>query len=154
MNVVGKNNNVTVSGKYKMLWHMNIGSISALKKVLQKLGMNAEQMDVIVENALVEVEDNMNDIIVIKSGTQWDKMKSVETIKLGQIVEESGMNSRGSVYTSVWYRYGNMMVKQANPSNKQDSPYTLTREFNEHSMIMKISTNNNETKAQIVFVRM
>merc|ERR1719370_2675076 len=98
-------------------------------------------------------EDNMNDTVVLKFGKEWSSTMCTEIVKLGQMLEEASFRPGGGMYSFVWYRYGNMMVKQAKPSNKSDKPYTVTREFTDKSMLTKFSADGNKCLAEVIFAR-
>ena len=147
------NNNVSISGKYKMLWHAQPDSFSNYNVFMKKLGMSEELVVLNMSNIHVQVEDNMNDTVVLKFGKEYASTSCTEVVRLGQIIEEASFRPGGGVYSFVWYRYGNMMVKQARPSDKSDNPYTITREFTEKSMLTKFSTDSNKCLAEVIFTR-
>ena len=147
------NNNITISGKYKFLWHSQVDSLSNYKLFMAKLGMSEDLVYLNMDNTHVQVEDTMHDSVVMKFGRDWTSSSCTEVVKLGQMVEEPSFRQGGGVYSFVWYRYGNMMVKQARPSDKRDNPYTISREFTDRAMITKFSTDNNTLTAQVVHLR-
>ena len=144
------NNNVTISGKYKLLWHSQPDSFSAYRLFMAKLGMSEELVYLNMNNIHAQVEDTMQDNVVLKFGSHWTTTQCIEVVKLGQMVEEPSFRQGGGVYSLVWYRYGNMMVKQARPSDKRDSPYTITREFTDSAMITTFSTDSNTLKVNMM----
>ena len=82
-----------------------------------------------------------------------------EIVNPGQIVEEimkSDNDSTNTGYSSVWYRYGNKLVKQARPwrNGGDASAYTLSREFTQDGMVSEFSTDNNNLKAVVFFKRL
>ena len=61
-----------------------------------------------------------------------------------------------SGYSSVWYRCGNQLVKQARPWSKAGdcSAYTVTRDFTGDGLVTTLTTDNNSLKAVVFFKRM
>ena len=147
------NNNVSISGKYKMVWHSQPESFPNYTVFMRKLGMSEDLMTFNMNNIYVHVQDNMNDTVVLKFGKEWSSTTCTEVVKLGQMLEEASFRPGGGLYSFVWYRYGNIMVKQARPSNKSDKPYTITREFTDKSMLTKFSTDGNKCLAEVIFAR-
>ena len=95
----------------------------------------------------------MQDTVVLKFGTEWNSLVCTEVVKLGQMMEEDSYVPGHGMYSFVWYRYGNMMVKQARPSDKRNNPYTITREFTDKFMLTKFSTDNNTLSAEVIYTR-
>ena len=92
----------------------------------------------------------MQDNLLLKFGSDRTSIQCTEVVKLGQMVEEPSFRQGGGMYSFVWYGYGNMMVKQARPSDKRDSPYTITREFTDSAMITTFSTDSNTLKVNMM----
>eukprot|EP00092_Neocalanus_flemingeri_P089926 GFUD01113878.1.p1 GENE.GFUD01113878.1~~GFUD01113878.1.p1 ORF type:complete len:153 (-),score=41.08 GFUD01113878.1:162-620(-) len=148
------NNNIEISGKYKFLWHSQSDSYTNYKVFMAKLGMGDDLAYLNQCLTHLQVEYAMQDTIVLKFGKDWDTVQCTEVVKPGQMVEEVSFRSGGGIYSCVWYRCGNMLVKQARPSDKRDTAYTITREFTERKMVTCFSTDKNTLKAEVVHTRM
>ena len=74
------NNNITISGKYKLLWHAQSDSLSNYKLFMRKLGMNENLVWLNMDNTHVQVEDNMQDTVVLKFGKAWDALQISEVV--------------------------------------------------------------------------
>ena len=86
------------------------------------------------------VQENINPKSCAQFCLTSGSSEVVEDIWPGRVVKEEG----GSV--SVWYRYGNKLVKQA--SKGKTPAHTVTREFTGTEMITSLSTDNNALKVR------
>ena len=83
------NNNISISGKYKLLWWDQDESFSQFKTFLMKIGL-VEELAYWNQNLVnLEVQDLMRDSsILLTFGFDWDRMNHKERIVPGQLVEE------------------------------------------------------------------
>ena len=103
-----QNNNVTISGRYKLLWWEQPGEYSSLALVLAKIGLDPELINWNMNLTNLEVEDveemgrkkkskqhsyNQSPSVSFKFGFSWDRMLYLENIRPGQIVEEKLLDS-------------------------------------------------------------
>ena len=147
MSAININNNIKVSGHYKLLWFNQSESLNNFKAFMCKLGLDEKLMWKNMENTHVIIEDSVHRMI-FKFGESFSKILCTEIVVFGKLTEEPSFSRKGQ-YKSVWYRCGNTIVKQAKPVNKMDKPYSITREFLGNSMIVKFSTDNNQSKVSI-----
>ena len=82
------NNNVSISGKYKLLWWEQEDSYCNYAKVLSKVGFDNDLMHWNQSLINLEVEDSLSDSVLLTFGPDWDRMDHKEVINPGQIVEE------------------------------------------------------------------
>lgn len=82
------NNNVSISGKYKLLWWEQEDSYYNYTKVLSKVGFDNDLMHWNQCLVNLEVEDSLSDSVLLTFGPDWDRMDHKEVINPGQIVEE------------------------------------------------------------------
>ena len=82
------NNNVSISGKYKLLWWEQEDSYHNYAKVLSKVGFDNDLMHWNQSLINLEVEDSLSDSVLLTFGPDWDRMDHKEVINPGQIVEE------------------------------------------------------------------
>ena len=152
----------------------------SIQDVLLKIGLDPELVNMNTSLTNLEVVEDYvggkkskssSDSLCFSFGFSWDRMDFKEVICPGQMIEEkignaessnnnnnnnNNAGSRGLGFTSVWYRSGNKLVKQARPWSKDSDgrPYTLEREFSQAGMMTTFSTDNNQMKAAAFFRRL
>ena len=89
------NNNVSISGNYKLIWWEQDESYANLRKFLTKIGCDNESMVLNLNLANLEVEDSLTDSVKLTFGVSWDFMNYKEEIHPGQMVEEKISRSNG-----------------------------------------------------------
>ena len=82
------NNNLTISGKYKLLWWDQDESFAKFKIFLMKIGIVEEFVFWNQNLTNLEVQDVVADSVLLTFGFDWDRMNHTERIIPGQIVEE------------------------------------------------------------------
>ena len=82
------NNNISISGKYKLLWWDQDETFSQFKTFLMKIGL-VEELAYWNQNLTnLEVQDCMTESVLLTFGFDWDRMNHTERIVPGQLVEE------------------------------------------------------------------
>ena len=99
------NNNVQISGKYKLLWWQQ-QEFSKFKKFLSRIGFDDEIVWRNQNLTNLEVDDSSTSVI-LKFGMDWDRLNFAEIVNPGQIVDEeiikTGIDSTNTGFSSVWY---------------------------------------------------
>ena len=89
------NNNVSISGKYKLIWWEQDESFANLRKFLTKIGCDDDSLFLNLNLTNLEVEDSLTESVTLTFGTSWDLLHYTEEIRPGQMVEEEIVSSIG-----------------------------------------------------------
>ena len=89
------NNNVSISGKYKLIWWQQDKSFENLRKFLTKIGCDNDSLFLNLSLTNLEVEDSLTDSVKFTFGRSWDFLNYKEEIHPGQMIEEEISGSIG-----------------------------------------------------------
>ena len=91
------NNNVSISGKYKLIWWQQDKSFENLRKFLTKIGCDDDSLFLNLTLTNLEVEDSLTESVKLTFtfGRSWDLLNYKEEIQPGQMVEEEISGSIG-----------------------------------------------------------
>ena len=91
------NNNVSISGKYKLIWWQQDESFVNLRKFLTRIGCDDEGLFLNLNLTNLEVEDSLRESVKLTFGVSWDLLNYKEEIRPGQMVEEEIAGSVGKL---------------------------------------------------------
>ena len=89
------NNNVPISGKYKLIWWQQDESFANLRTFLIKIGCDDDSLFLNLNLTNLEVEDSLTESVKLTFGVSWDLLNYKEEIHPGQMVEEEISSSVG-----------------------------------------------------------
>ena len=89
------NNNVPISGKYKLIWWQQDESFANLQRFLIKIGCDDDSLFLNLNLTNLEVEDSLTESVNLTFGVSWDLLNYEEEIHPGQMVEEEISGSVG-----------------------------------------------------------
>eukprot|EP00088_Acartia_fossae_P037654 TRINITY_DN3885_c0_g1_i3.p1 TRINITY_DN3885_c0_g1~~TRINITY_DN3885_c0_g1_i3.p1 ORF type:complete len:145 (+),score=0.07 TRINITY_DN3885_c0_g1_i3:41-475(+) len=137
---------MSLSGTYCFNLAGQSPEYSNYKSLLISMGMSPNLVDLNMNLKNIQVVDTQEESgrVVLNFSNSSGNVQCVENIRPGILVEEIGFDGL-SKYKSIWYRYGNKLIKHSKPTAGSGEFYSMERTFDERKMITTINTKNQKT---------